>query len=155
MGSFLAFDVTETLIGYEALEPGATSTMFATTTDLIALGNIGLDEDLYGDTMCPTSFWTAPDSCDTDGFQAARDIPIANQKFATSSVVYDSAFAYAMSGSSTPETLLVNVPKTTATTSPATRDTYWGIAIPSAITTAGAYEGQNTITAIKSDPAFW
>lgn len=157
LSSFLAFDVTQTLIGYESLEPGSTSTTFsiATSTNLIAHGNIGLDEDLYGDTMCPTSFWTAPDSCDTDGFQAARDVLASNQKFATSSVAYNSAFAYPLSGSSTPETLLINVPKTTATTSPQSRDTYWGILIPSAITTAGAYEGQNTITAIKSDPANW
>ncbi len=155
MGSFLAFNVTETLIGYEALEPGATSTQFATTTDLLAYGNIGLDEDVYGDTMCPTSFWTAFDSCDWDGFQAARDIVIENQKFATSSVVYEDPEAYELSGSTTPVTLTVNVPKTTATSSPETRDTYWGISIPIAITTAGAYEGQNTITAIKSDPAFW
>lgn len=105
--------------------------------------------------MCPTSFWTAADSCDWDGFQAARDIVIENQKFATSSVVYEDPEAYELSGSTTPVTLAVNVPKTTATSSPQTRDTYWGISIPIAITTAGAYEGQNTITAIKSDPAFW
>lgn len=158
MTSFLAFDVTQSVIGYESLEPGQNSTTLGpspTTTDLIAQGNIGLDEDLYGDTMCPTSFWTAPDSCDTDGFQSARDVPVSNQKFATSSVAYGSLSAISLTGSSTPTTLLINVPKTTSTSSPETRLTHWGIAIPGAITTAGAYEGQNTITAKKSDPAFW
>lgn len=153
--SFLAFDVTETLIGYDSLEPGQNSTLLGTTTNLIALGNIGLDEDLYGDTMCPTTFWTAPDTCDTDGFQSARDIVVGNQKFGTSSVAYGAALAYQLTGSSSPATLLINVPKTTATSSPQIRNTYWGIAIPSAITTAGAYEGQNTITAKKSNPSAW
>lgn len=155
LSSFLAFDVTQSLIGYENLEPGQNSSILGTSTDLIALGNIGLDEDLYGDTMCPTSFWTAPDSCDTDGFQSARDIVVGNQKFATSTVAFGAAAASVLTGSSSPSTLLINVPKTTSTSTPQTRSTYWGIAIPIAITTAGAYEGQNTITAKKSNPSFW
>lgn len=151
--SFLAFDVSSTSIPYGDLEPGQASATLATTTDLIALGNVGLDEDLYGDTMCPT--WSSADSCDVDGFQAANDIPVANQQFATSSVAYNGVGATALAASSTPAELLINVPKTTATTSPSTGYTYWGINIPSAITTAGSYTGENTITAKKSDPSAW
>ncbi len=153
MTSFLAFNVTETAIGYGGLEPGQQNDPLATTTDLIALGNIGLDQDLYGDTMC--TIWSAPDSCDTNGINPANDIPVSNQKFATSSVGYASTTAFTLTGSTTPAELLIRVPKTTATSSPQERDTYWGINIPSAITQAGSYLGQNTITAKKSNSSFW
>lgn len=153
MTSFLAFDVTETSIGYGGLEPGQQNDPLATTTDLIALGNIGLDEDLYGDTMCTS--WSAPDSCDTNGVSATNDIPVSNQKFATSSVAYAAVDSYTLTGSTTPSELEIRVPKTTATSTPETRDTYWGINIPGTITQAGSYLGQNTVTAKKSDISFW
>jgi hypothetical protein len=35
------------------------------------------------------------------------------------------------------------------------KDTYWGINIPIAITLAGNYTGQNTITAKVSNLLFW
>ena len=151
--SFLAFDVSSTSIPYGDLEPGTDTGTLGTTTDLIAQGNVGLDEDLYGDTMCPT--WSSPDSCDSDGFQAGNDIPVSNHQFATSSVAYSGVGAYTLTSSSSPAELLINVPKTTSTSSPAVGYTYWGLAVPGAITTAGNYTGQNTITAKKSDPSNW
>lgn len=153
MESFLAFNVSSTSIPYGSLEPGSNSGTLASSTDIIALGNVGMDEDLYGDTMCPT--WSAPDSCDTNGFQAANDIVVGNQQFATSTVSYGGVGAYTLTSSSSPSTLLINVPKTTATTSPQTRYTFWGIAVPIAITTAGNYTGQNTLTAVTSNASFW
>ena len=103
--------------------------------------------------MCPT--WTTADSCDTNGYQTANDILVTQQRFATSSIAYDATLTYALTSSSSPAELLIRVPKTTSTSSPQTKDTYWGIAIPSSITTAGNYSGQNTITAKKSNPSFW
>jgi hypothetical protein len=157
--SFLAFDVTESAIPYMALEPGQNTGTLASTTDLIAVGNVGLDEDLYGSTMC-TNFGALggpgnPDACDTDGIDPAGDIITSNQQFGTSSVAYSGVGAYTLTASTTPAELLINVPKTTSTSTPETRDTYWGIAIPGTITTAGDYFGQNTITAKKSDPSVW
>lgn len=153
VASFLAFDVSTTSINYGGLEPGSTTTPMVVTTDLDAIGNIGLDKDVYGDTMCPT--WTTADSCDSNGYQTANDILVSQQRFATSSIAYDAALTYALTSSTSPAELLLRIPKTTATDTPETKDTYWGIAIPSSITTAGNYSGQNTITAKKSDPAFW
>jgi hypothetical protein len=153
VNSFLAFNVSSTSIPYGSLEPGSNSPVLATSTDLLALGNIGLDEDLYGDTMCPT--WSAPDSCDNNGYQTANDILIENQKAATTTRTYGHAEAYELSGSTTPIELTVRVPKTTATATPNVRYTFWGIAVPFDITTAGDYAGQNTITAKKSDFNFW
>lgn len=152
LASFLAFDVSSTSIPYGSLEPGQNSPL-ATSTDLIALGNIGLDQDLYGDTMCTT--WSAPDSCDSNGISAADDITVDNQQFATSTVAYDSAGAWSLTSSTSPTTLEVNVPKTTATATPEVGYTFWGIEVPITITTAGNYAGQNTLTAIKSDPSNW
>lgn len=151
LSSFLAFDVSSTSISFGALEPGQQNDPLATTTDLLAYGNVGLDEDLYGDTMCTT--WTTADSCDVGGVNAGTKIPVSNQKFATSSVAY--AAGNTLTSSTSPTLLLINVPKTTATSSPQTKNTWWGINIPSAITLAGNYSGQNTITAIKSDPTNW
>lgn len=151
--SFLAFNVSSTSIPYGGLEPGSNSPILATSTDLIALGNIGLDQDLSGDTMCPT--WTAPDSCDTNGYQAANDILVGNQQFATSTLAFNAIGTYALTGSSSTSTLLINVPKTTVTSTPQVKYTFWGISVPISITTAGNYTGQNTIIARKSNAAFW
>ncbi len=153
LASFLAFNVATTSINYGGLEPGSTTTPITVTTDLEAIGNIGLDKDVYGDTMCPT--WTTADSCDSNGYQVANDILVAQQRLATSSVAYDAAETYGLAGSTTPVEVLLRLPKTTATDTPETADTYWGIAIPSSISTAGQYTGQNTIIGKKSDPTFW
>lgn len=151
--SFMAFDVSETTVALGGLQPGQFNDPLSTTTTLVATGNVGLDQDIYGDTMCPG--WTAPDSCDTNGVNAANDIPISNQKVATSSVAYGSAFAYSLTGSTSPTSIAIHVPKTTSTSSPQSKFTYWGINVPIAITLAGSYLGQDTITAVKSSSAFW
>ena len=151
--SFLAFDVPSTSVYFGALQPGDQNDPLSTTTNMLAIGNIGLDQDIYGDTMCTT--WSAPDSCDTNGISATNDITIGNQKVATSSVAYTASLAYALTGSTSPTSLSINIPKTTATATPQQKDTYWGIKIPNTLTVAGDYRGQDTITAKKSPIAFW
>ncbi|MFZ2555216.1 MAG: hypothetical protein WAZ27_03845 [Minisyncoccia bacterium] len=151
LGTFLAFDATTTAIGYGGLEPGQQTDPLASSTNLMAVGNVGLGELLYGDTMCTT--WTTADSCDTNGVNAANDIPVANQRFATSTVAFSNATV--LTGSTSPSALDIRVLKTTATSSPAQKNTYWGISIPVAITVAGNYTGQNTLTATISNYLFW
>lgn len=151
--TLLAFDVTSTTIPYGSLEPGQTHSILATSTDLIAQGNTGLDQDVYGDTMCTT--WTALDSCDSNGISGTNDIIIGNQKVATSSVAYGSPLAYTMTGSSSPVDLNIRIPKTITTSSPTVGYSWWGISVPGTITTAGAYSGQNVITGKVSSSAFW
>ncbi len=150
--SFLAFDIPEAGITYGDLQPGDQSPV-ATTTTLKALGNVGMDESIYGDTMCTN--WSGPDSCDAGGPDATKKIPVTNQKVATSSVAYTSASAFTLSGSTTPVSLGIHVLKTTATNTPQQKSDYWGINIPSALTVAGFYNGQNTITAVTSNAADW
>jgi hypothetical protein len=119
----------------------------------LALGNVGLDQDIYGDTMCPS--WSTADSCDNNGFQVGSDIPITNQRVATSSVAWGSGFTFSLTASTSPTNVTIQVPKTTATSTPQQKYTYWGINIPAAITLAGNYYGQDTITAIKSSSTYW
>ena len=149
--SLLAFTVNKNSISYGGLQPGFDTVTLSTTTDLTSIGNVGLDETLYGDTMCVA--WTAQDSCDTGGANAGTKIPVANQKFGTSSLAY--AAGVALTASTSPTSLLIHVLKTTATSTPSAKNTFWGIAIPGAITQAGAYRGQNTVTAVESSSAFW
>jgi hypothetical protein len=157
--SFLAFDVSTTTVAYGSLQPGETTTPMIANTDLKAVGNVGLDEDLYGSTMCTT--WvgggggSAPDNCDVGGPNAGTKIPVGQQRVATSSIAYSSTDSYTLTASTSPASVLINVQKTTATSSPQTKNTYWGIAIPTTITLAGNYSGQNTIVGKKSSPANW
>ncbi len=153
MTSFLAFAVTESAVAFGALQPGQQSDPSATTTQLKALGNVGVDEALYGDTMCTN--WTGFDKCDNTGFDNTKDIAIANQKVATSSVLYTSPYAYALAGSTTPLSVALHVQKTTSTSSPQSKLTYWAIKIPATITFAGNYSGQDVITAVTSAAANW
>ncbi len=157
LSSFLAFGVATTAIGYGALQPGQSTSPIVQTTDLTEQGNIGLNENLYGDTMCTN--WTTSDSCDTKHPvpSATSTIPVGNQKFATSSVAYSSAayIAFPLTASTSPTLLELRVPKTTATTSIQTKNTYWGIAVPASVTLSGSYLGQDTIIGVKSDPTYW
>ncbi len=150
--SFLAFDVSQTGVAFGSLQPGDQNDPITATTTLYAQGNVGLDEDIYGDTMCTN--WTAPGSCDAGGINPANEIAISYQKVATTT--YSSyASATALTSSTSPTSILVNVPKTTATSTQENRNTYFGIQIPIAITQAGSYTGQDTITAKKSNPSNW
>lgn len=151
--SFLAFSVTQTAIAFGGLQPGQQNDPLSTTTTMNALGNVGLDESLYGDTMCTT--WTSADSCDVGGLNAGTKIPVTNQKAATSSVPYASSSTFTLSGSTTPVSVALHVLKTIATNTPQSKNTYWAIAIPIAISLAGNYSGQNTITAVTSAASNW
>jgi hypothetical protein len=159
LASFLAFDVTESSIAYGGLQPGdqIDPLSTATSTDLLALGNVGLDENLYGDTMCP-NWLNSPDYCDhawgATGLAAGTSTILASfQKFATSTVSY--ANATALTSSSSPTLFEIHVLKTTVTSSPETKDTLWAIQVPITITRAGDYSGVNSIIATKSNSLYW
>lgn len=146
---FMAFDLSTTTIAYGGLQPGQdTGTVGPTSytqVGLLAEGNVGLDESLYGADMCPQY----PAAC--SGL-ATSTIPVASQRYASSSVSY----AFATSSLSTVSTdFLLHVTKTTATATPNQLSTYWGIAIPAAITLSGDYLGQNTIIGKTSPSASW
>ncbi len=146
---FLAYNVSTTTIAYGGLQPGQDTGTVGNTpldrTDVLAAGNVGLDETLYGVDMCPG--YPAPCSGN-----ATSTIPVANQRYATSSLAYSSAIALLVNPGAT---FLTRIPKSTATATQSFLTTHWGIAVPIAITVSGDYLGQNTILGITSNSAFW
>ena len=153
MDKFLAFAVSTTSIAYGGLQPNNFTPYLVQSNNLLEYGNTGMDEMLYGDRMCTN--WSSQDSCDS-GHTAADSIPVLNQHYsATSSNPFADPLSFALTSSSSPSILALHVPKTTATSSPNTKNTYWGINVPAAITTSGAYTGQNTIGAVVSISSYW
>lgn len=145
--SLLAFALNTLSIPYGSLEPGQQTDPLVATTTLAATGNVGIDSDVLGQSMCTT--YTSSTHCPVS---ASSTIPEDMQVFATSTVSY--ALATPIS-STTPALIDLNVHKSTATSSQATNNAFWGIAVPGTITYAGNYTGENTFTVVLSDPAQW
>jgi hypothetical protein len=143
----LAFTLNTLTIAYGALEPGQKNETLTATTTVAATGNIGVDTNLEGESMCST--YTGATPCAPSD---SSTIPEDEQVFATSSVAYAQGFPLS---STTPYLLDLNVNKTTSTSTPATKNAFWGINVPASITYAGSYTGQNTFTAVASDPSQW
>jgi hypothetical protein len=101
--------------------------------------------------MCRT--YTTAVTCPTS---ATSTIAERYQVFATSSVSYGTASSSGdFLSSTTAKELEVNILKPTATSTQTSKLTYWGIEVPSTITLAGAYTGENTFTAKISEVAEW
>jgi hypothetical protein len=142
---FLGYDISSTTIAYGGLQPGNSADLLASTSvALLAQGNVGLDESLFGDDMCPTY--------PTCTGNATSTIFVANQKY------YHAPISYALATSTlsgVPTTYGVRVPKTVATTSIQSKTTYWGIQVPGTITLSGSYIGRNTILGVTSLASSW
>jgi hypothetical protein len=147
VASFLAFELNTPSIPYGSLEPGQQTDPLIATTTISATGNVGLDKDVEGESMC-TSYTTASPCAAS----ATSTIPESEQVFATTKVAYSSAVPLS---STTPQVVQINVPKSTATSTQASANAYWGIRIPSSITYAGSYTGENTFTALVSNSSEW
>ena len=143
LNQFLSFDMATTSISYGSFEPSEGNASTSITTDLRSTGNIGLDENLSGEDMCP--------GYPTCGGNATNTIFALQQHYATSTVAYASGFALA----TTTQELELNAPKSTSTSSPATTNTYWGIQIPVALTLSGDYIGENTVMGIVGESSDW
>jgi hypothetical protein len=145
--SFLAFALNTLTIPYGALEPGQQNDPLVATTTIAATGNVGLDQNVEGESMCTT--FSVSTLCPNS---ATSTIAESEQRFATGTVTYAAATSLS---SSTVQEVEVNVFKSTSTVSQATGNTYWGIRVPSSITFAGDYYGQNTFYAVVGESAFW
>lgn len=146
--SLVAINLLNNLIAYSQLEPGDQMPTLSASTTLQVLGNTGLNQLLGGDSMCGTYAPGTP--C---AVSATSTIPQSEQKYATSAVAY--AAGVALSPTSTPGTLLIQIPKPTSTSTPTSGKTHWGIRVPASISLAGAYTGQNTFTGAVSAPGVW
>jgi hypothetical protein len=145
--SFLAFALNTLTIPYGALEPGQQSDPLVATTTIAATGNVGLDKEVTGESMCPT--YTPSTPCPNS---LTSTIPVYEQVFATGTVAYAAGTPLS---SSTAQEIEINVPKSISTSTPTTSNAYWGIRVPSAITVAGAYTGENTFYAILGETNEW
>lgn len=143
---FLGYDISSTTIAYGGLQPGNTADLLASTSvALLAEGNVGLDQSLYGDDMCPTY--------PTCTGNATSTIFANNQKYSSTSQTYASAI---FTLNNTPQTDFLRVPKSTSSTSsPNRKITYWGILVPGTITLSGSYIGRNTILGVTSPSSAW
>lgn len=147
--SFSAIDILDAQIAYGGIEPGSDSGTLSATSTALNVGNTGLDQEIVGESMCGT--FAVGNECPVS---ATSTIPEDQQKFSTTTLAYISPFAQILS-STTPNELELNVPKTTATSTPNEGTTYWGIAVPVSITLAGSYQGLNTFTAKTAEASDW
>lgn len=143
---FLGYALSTTTIAYGGLQPGNSADLTSSTAvGLRAIGNVGLDETLYGTDMCPNY-----PNCSGN---ATSTIFVNNQKYASSTMAYSAAtstLAY------NPGALFpLHVPKTTSTSTPNSLNTYWGILVPASITQSGDYVGVNTIIGATSPSSAW
>jgi hypothetical protein len=152
--SFLAYSISTTSIAYGGLQPGTDSTTLGASvlnrTNISAVGNVGLDQELYGSSMCPT-YPTCSGTLDSTIFPY-------NQQHATSGVAYN--FSNPVSGAYTLATtsgteIEMNISKTKSTSTPNASTTYWGIRVPSTITLSGDYIGVNTLLGVKGESSAW
>jgi hypothetical protein len=144
--SYPAIDLGNSQIPYGSLEPGFNTGTLNASATVRVLGNTGLNANVLGTSMCPTFSLVSP--C---AVNASSTIPIDRQEFATSSVAYNSGTDLA----STTQLIDLRIPKSTSTTTPNSRLSYWGIEVPIAITVAGAYSGLNTFFAVTSPSGQW
>lgn len=147
----MAYELDTLAIPYGQLEAGQFTPTLNASTTFRATGNTGLNQLLQGFPMCNT--YTSSSSCPVS---PTSTIPENFQVFATSSVSYSVASSSGnFLSSSTPKLLELRVPKSTGTSTQETRNTYWGIAVPSTITFSGTYTGENAFYGVASNPLTW
>ena len=147
--SFTAIDLVTAEIPYGALEPGSNSGTLSATTELLSVGNTGIDQQVQGESMCTT--FAVGNECPVS---TTSTVPENQQKFASTSLSYGSVLALSLSSTS-PTEVELDINKTTSTSTPSSGLTYWGIAVPSSITLAGSYEGLNTFYGVTAEPGDW
>lgn len=147
---FPAFNLADNAIDYIDLEPGQNTSNTNASTTVENLGNTGINQLLSGTDMCPSAVFAGP-GCNT--FLTTSTIQVANQKF--SATTFDYTIGGTTLASSTAQELAIQVPKPVTTIGTTTDEIYWGIAVPGAITTAGAYTGQNTFQVSVSASSTW
>ena len=131
----VALDLTAGF-SYGSLNLGEKNDPLDKITNVKAVGNVGIDEELSGTDM---------------GDGGVGIIDVGYQKYALAS---STAYASGVALSTTPTEAEINCLKTTNSASPANEDTWWGIEIPVGIP-PGVYSGENTINAYLGEVLEW
>lgn len=130
--TLIAHDIT-TAISYGTVSPGSNTGNTNQTVIVTNTGNAALDTQISGDDMC-TDYPTC----------SGNTIPVGQQKYDLSDVVY-SSLSFTLSNTPTQrETILA---KPTATTTAITDILYWGISVLGG-SVPGTYNGENTFTPV-------
>ncbi len=149
VNSLVAINMLSNLITYPNLESGSNMPFLTSTSSLSNFGNTGLNQILFGDSMCGT--YSISNPCPVS---ASSTIPVTEQRYgATSTAVYGAGTS--LGASTSPATFTIQIPKSTATSTPTSGTTYWGIRVPVAITLSGAYTGRNTFIGAVSASTTW
>jgi hypothetical protein len=133
--SLAALDVTGS-INYGSLDVGQKNDPLDKITTVTGTGNVGIDSELSGTNM-------------TDGGSGVIGVGYQKHALATATAY---ASGTALTTSSTEYEL--NVLKTTSSGSPATKNIWWGLEIPTGIP-PGVYSGQNTVLAYLGEIVEW
>ncbi|MEK7512684.1 MAG: hypothetical protein AAB601_00615, partial [Patescibacteria group bacterium] len=123
-----------------------------TVTAAIGYGTLSSGQDTGSTNQTATTTNTGNSKIDiefsgTDMSSSALTIAATNQRYGTSTAAYGS-LSYQLTNTGTWRN--INVYDATVTTTPSTSSTYWGIVAPTG-TTAAAYTGTNTFTAVWSN----
>ncbi len=140
MLGFMAYDVVETGIAYgNPLSPGDTSA--DKTTEVKALGNVGLDNNLYS---------TVANMCSDYPTYSGSTMAIAQQHWDS---VDDPWASMSTLTTNTADELELNCAKSTSAT-PASASVHWKLKIPDP-QAAASYTGQNTIAGKQGEAQSW
>jgi hypothetical protein len=140
MNSLTAFSVTNS-INFGSLSVEQSNNPLDKITITTPTGNVGLDQELSGSEYMCTDYPTC---------SVGTPIPVINQKYSLTSLTpYSSATVL----STTPTETEINIPKV-ITGTPTTKNTWWGILVPTG-TGAGTYYGNINVTGIKAETIDW
>lgn len=143
MNSLIGFELGYTVTGsinYGNLGVGEKNDPLDKITTTTPTGNIGLDQEHSGNSMCvdyPTCSGGTPITASYQHFALA-----SSTAYASGTALTGSAVEYEL-----------NVPKVRAG-SVTTKNVWWGIEIPAG-TALGTYSGANTISAVKGETTSW
>lgn len=121
------------LINYGAIEAAGDTGASNSTTTVTNQGNVEIDVEIEGTDL-------------TDGFSST--IPVAQQKFSTSTFSYGACVSCLNLSSSTPLSAGLILTKPANITPPVEADVYWGIAVPFGIN-AAPHSGTNIFTPVS------
>ena len=146
-------DLLTAVIPYGSLAPDSNTGTLSATTTILNIGNTGIDQEVDGSAMCPGLTSSSTDC----SLNATSTIFTSNQQFSSTSLAYNSPLAIRLPTTTValPAEVDLDVNKPTSTSTPTSGQTFFGIAVPQAITVAGSYTGLNTFLGVTAEAIDW
>ena len=126
-----ALQISTSGIDFGTHIPGTDTGSTNATTTILNTGNSPIDVQVSGNPLS----------------NGVNTIAVGQQEYATSTFTYAScSLCQLLTGPAAPKSVGVSIPQPTSTTSPSTKNIYFGLGIPTG--TSGSYSGSNTFTAV-------